>query len=100
MMLNKLSNYMHLNFCYSPLVGTAFKISDKNLSSGKDPSMEVCSLTMVLGTPKTPYLLTKKGNSMASIISALRKSLSKANLCAKLAARAQYGQVGVVNTCR
>jgi hypothetical protein len=82
------------------LVWRAFKISDKNLSSGNAPSMEVCSLIMVLGTPKTPYLLPRKENSMISITSAVKKSDSKANLCAKLAARAQYGQVGVVNTCR
>jgi hypothetical protein len=49
-------------------------------ASGLAPSNWTCSLTTVLGTPKTWYLLVRCGNSPALTMSAVTRSEATANL--------------------
>lgn len=61
--------------------------------------MATRSFRTVLGTPCTAYRATRSGNSVASMMSALTLGLSIASWAANLAARGQWGQVGVTKTC-
>jgi hypothetical protein len=53
---------------------------------------------IVRGTPITSYLFDRWGNSTASIIWAVIRSLSSASWYASNTAGGQYGQVGVIKT--
>jgi hypothetical protein len=66
--------------------------------SGCAPTNSTVSFTTIFGTDRTSYRSESSGNSVASTTSAVTFSLAIAIWWANLAARGQYGQVGVTNT--
>src|SRR5215472_1886942 len=69
-----------------------------NCPSGSAPTNAPCSLTTVRGTPCTPNLRDRSGNSLASIVRALTFGDASAIRFARLTACGQYLQVGVAKT--
>jgi len=70
----------------------------RKTASGTFPTNWTVSLMTVFGTPRTPYRLTRSGNSLTSTTSAITCELAIAILWASLATSGQWGQVGVTNT--